>query len=147
MLNEIIYGIGFEMLVNVEFWNVIVLWILLFCNLKIALNFERRDDLISFLDNILVFLFKINLSIFVITILRLSIIFYFDICVTQYLYLSAIFFCIYLIWLLFTSIVYYELKKQRNNLTIHILELWMLISITSMLLYNLIIFLAKVYFL
>lgn len=145
-IKEILEGIQFELLVNVEFWNVIILWIMLYCSLRIALDFERKENLIMFLDNILIFFFKIQISIFLLQLFRIMIIFKYDFNLLEYLYLSAIFFCIYMVWLFFTCIVYNEIKRQRNNLRVKLLEFWIILILALMLLYNIIVFLIKVYF-
>lgn len=135
-----------EGLVNVEFWNILILLIMLYGSIQIAYATERKTNYIKFLNKIRILLFKIQALVFLLQLFHIIIIIILDCNILEFLYLRTITFCIYIIWLFFILIIYNEIKNKRDYLWVQLLEFQIIWIIVIMVLYDMIIFSLQIYY-
>lgn len=136
----------FELLITVEFWNILVFWVLVYFSIDMLFDeFERKDKPKVFVNRLWLYLSKINIWVFLLFVLRITVIFQHNLCISEYLYLSAIFFCIYSIWFFFIYIVITQIRRGRDNLKIQVVEFLILIISLLILGYNGFYFIYYVY--
>lgn len=133
--------ITFEMLINLQLWSMLVSWSMMFCCFEILYGYgeaeyESETYFSFYLDYVVTLIYTVNLFVYVLTMIRIFLIFKYSYCITEFMHLTLTLFCIYLVWLLFIISIYAELVETRSNVRIELILCWVTYLVTAMFVYN-----------